>query len=495
MVAHDQILKNFRNLYHQLDKASKYQGADPIFKMTTNGSQALLELKIPSSEREFKDVVENLYILIYEGSGDGKRLPLKLDKKRTSYKLKQLRNHFIHDQEHGTPSEIRKKYKQIGDIYQELIGTRAPYKAEHWNYITIELLRRLNLFISHIIEKYPDLSDFYIDSSDEMIRRHFEHDITLFPDERVKYRTIKKSEDFHKLAAAPIFIPHFSWSSPPSFGPLDAAIHFSSKAYMANLENYEKFLKHVEKLWLKRLYYITRDTRDLFSWSISSEGKLIYGSGVPNLIEAIKNTDIGIVTIFLIGTYGEDYSKTFFIIISNYWKGRFFRDNYLDLYLSNMPLDFKWVEEINESVKLLSTNSEPAESYSLKSYIRHIWRSKKRYKIKDKLIGGIGRECIDDEREWDQFSGLILFNPFNEEDFELDHELSFNINTQFDRCPVNAFDEIVMSITNPPPSVDEIKSGEFIGFVNPTISHFIFDGYGHTIHALLFWGWSIARAK
>jgi len=484
------ILQEFIELYHQLDRISKYQGADPIFKITTRGSQALVELSIPASQREFKEFIDNLYILIYEGSSDGKRIPSMLDEKRMLLKIKLLRNHYFHDQELGTPSEIRRKHRQIGDIFQELIGTRAPFKPEHWSYLAAEIISNVNRFLTLTIEKYPDLNSYY-EPSEEKIQRFFESNITVFPDKKENFRSIDKKNEFHHLADAPIFIPHFSWSASPLFGPVNAAIHFSSKAYIADLKKYETFLKHIEKLWLNRLPYIARDTRRLFSWSISTHGKLKYGSGIENLLKAIKETEIGIITIFLIGTYGEDYSKTFFIIINNYWKGNFFRDNYLDLYLSNMPLDFKWVEQINESVKILSSNSEPAESYSLKIYAHHCWRSEKRYDIKDKIIGGLGRDGYEDDRDWDQFSGLIISNPFSEDEFVFDEESSFNVITELKKCPVNVFDEIVMSVTNHPPSVLEIRSGKFYGFVRPSIHHLIFDGYGHTIHALLYWGWSL----
>lgn len=483
-------LDKFRQLYYRIDKVSKYHGEDPIFKLTTKGSQSLTDLIIPYSEREFKEFIENLFVIVYEGSGSGKRLPLKLDQKRTLTKLKELRNHFVHDQEHGNPSEIRRKHKLIGNIFHEIIGTKAPSKDEHWSFASSEILKRINVFLSLIIENYSKLENYY-EKDESPIKHRHDPDITIFPEEKTNFRIMNKKNEFHGLADATIFIPHFSLSWVPQYGPINAAIHFLSSAYYVKMQDYKKFLNRIEKIWEKRIPYKARDTRDFFSWSISGDGKMKVGSGVNNLINAIESTDIGMITIFLIGAYGEDYSKTFFIIISNYWKYGIFRDNYLDIYLSNIPLDFKWIEEINESLKVLSPNCEIADSYSLKEYGYHFWRSEKKFEVSKNLIGGIGRDGFDEDREWDQFTGLILKNPFTEGDFTFDEESSFNLFDSFSMCPTDAFDELVMSVTNSPPTYDEIMSGKFIGFNRPHIQHFIFDGHGHTIHALLFWGWAI----
>jgi len=487
-------LASFRELFYQINQISQYSGKEPVFKITTKGSRALTELSIPKTERQFKEFIENLFIVLFEGSGYGKRLPLKLDPKKTIIKIKELRNHYIHDQEHGKKNEIRRKFKLIGDIFQGIIGTRAPVKEEDWISATIEILNDVNNFLLEIVENYDNLYD-YVD--DEELNKHiksfYEHDITIFPEEKVKFRTIEKSGPFSALADATIFIPHFSWRSPPQFGTTKAALHFSSKAFHAKLEDYKKFLNHVENLWKKKIPYVAREASELLPWSISCDEKLMYGSGIKNLIEAIKSIDIGIVTIFLIGTYGEDYSKTFFIIINNYWKYGIFRDNYFDIYLCNMPLNLKWIEEINDSIEILSTHNEKADSYSLKNYIYHFWRGERKDNIVKNLIGGIGRSGFDDEREYDQFDGLILENPFSENDFEFDKNSSWNTEDKKLECPSNSFKEIIMSITNHPPSIKEIKDGSFTGFVRPHIQHIIFDGYGHVIHALLFWGGALFK--
>ena len=59
------------------------------------------------------------------------------------------------------------------------------------------------------------------------------------------------------------------------------------------------------------------------------------------------------------------------------------------------------------------------------------------------------------------------------------------------KCPIDAFDKIVMSVTNTPPDVEEILSGKFYGVANPIFQEMIFDGYGHEIHAILVWGVSL----
>lgn len=53
-------------------------------------------------------------------------------------------------------------------------------------------------------------------------------------------------------------------------------------------------------------------------------------------------------------------------------------------------------------------------------------------------------------------------------------------------CPVEAFDIIVMSVTNSPPDYDDIISGRFKGVSRPIIDHQIMDGRGCEIHSILF---------
>jgi len=492
MSQEDEVIKEFRLLYFQLEENSRLKGTKPVFKITPKGSKALTELTIPFSERTFRELVENLHILINEGSGNRNRLPLKLDEKRVSQDVKLLRNYYVHDQSHGTPSEIRRKHKRIGELFFRLIGTNTPGDSDQWRSLGYEIFTRMNTFLKQLVKHYPNYDNYY-EGYTSKYEHHFEHDITLFPDERVPYYSIKKTGMLGILAEAPVFVPHLSLTPTPEFGyGTNHAIHFTSTAYNATIEQYEKFLDKIQSLWEKSIYNTARDTRTLYSWSISSDGEMKFGSGFPNLLKAIKNTDIGIVTIFLIGCYGEDYSKSFFVVISNYWKYDFFRDNQLDVYLSNMPLDFGWVEDLNESMKLLSDSADIAESYSLKPILSRRWISKKQgYDIQDKLIGGIGRDGYEDRRDWDRFVGLIMENPFTSDDFELEEHYSFD-NQRYPDCPIDCFDTIVMSVTNSPPEVEEILSKKFKGVFGPSIRHLILDGYGHEIHALLFWGGSIS---
>jgi hypothetical protein len=101
-------VKEFIDLYLQFDVISKYHEAETVFKLTRKVSKSLTELSISNSERNFKELIENLYILIYEGSGNGKRLPIKLDDKKTVQKIKLFRNHYVHDPDKGNQSEVRR---------------------------------------------------------------------------------------------------------------------------------------------------------------------------------------------------------------------------------------------------------------------------------------------------------------------------------------------------------------------------------------------------
>ena len=492
MSSEAELVSIFRQSYHQMIKNSNLSGLDPMFKPTQRSSIAITELEIPYSERTFIELIENLHLILNEGSGNGTRLPQKLDENRIAYKIRRLRNYYVHDPSHGTLTQERRKHKQAAATYKELIGTETPYSKEHWHDLGIQILDKTCNFLTILIERYPDYERQY-SITEPTFEPYYEHDITIFPEKRVPYLTIKKKAALSQLASAPIFVPHTSYMLTPEFGyDSNNAIHFSSSCYNASIKKYETFLNRIQELWEKNLEFVARDTRDLYPWSISSDGEMKFGSGFSNLVEAVNNTEKGVVSILLAGCFGEDYSKTFYIVISNYWKYDRFRDNQLDIYLSNIPLDYGWVCEFNDSMKILSESANVANSYSLKPIISRRWRSEKKFDLRGKIIGGLGRDGYKDKREWDTFNGIIMENPFSAEDFELEEHYSLYDQETFE-CPVEAFDTIVMSVTNSPPDVEEILSGRFVGVSRPMIDHIILDGGGHEIHAILFWGWSLTE--
>lgn len=484
----DDETKHLKSLYYTLDQASKIKGKQPFFKITSKGSRALTELIIPKNEDEFKNFISHLYIIFYEGSGDGRRIPPKTANRDVVSKIKAYRTYYFHDIEHGKEKDVKRKYQRIRQINVSLIGKEVPTQEEDWNTLGIKLVKELSSLLSNLGKEEPPTETL----AETLDTKEFSDDrITLFADKPVKFRKIAKYKEYSPLASAPIFLPTFHLTPPPRFGNTKSAIHVTSRSYGGSLKSFRKFMREIRRLWLGDVFGEALQIERLMPWSISNNDYMVYGSGVENLFAALRTYDFGVITMILQGYYGEDYSKSFFIIISSYRKGSVFRDNSIDFYLCNIPMNWDWINRINNSLDILSKMSIKATSYSLKPYYFYKWRSTSDISLKQ-VLGGIGRNGWGDEREYDVFEGLIVSREQAKATYALDKEDSW-IGDSKCPLPIDCLDEFVFSVTNRPPTQEEIKSGKLVGIRRPTVFMLVFDGYGHDIFALN--GWGVSKTK
>ena len=108
-----------------------------IFKPTNRALRAIYQLtnSVSRNEQSFGDVVDALYILIYEGSGSASRLTdLMTDAELTTvWWIKTLRTSMRHDVDHGDERKSRKKHSEIGEVYYALVGQMRPKLAADWS--------------------------------------------------------------------------------------------------------------------------------------------------------------------------------------------------------------------------------------------------------------------------------------------------------------------------------------------------------------------------
>ena len=103
------------------DKYSADHGKD-LFKMTNRTTAALLKLKRPRKEQpQFEDLIDDLYFLLYEGSGSGKRLG-NSPSEFVVTDIKFLRANTRHDLDHGKPSEVAKNRKKKAAVFKKYSG-------------------------------------------------------------------------------------------------------------------------------------------------------------------------------------------------------------------------------------------------------------------------------------------------------------------------------------------------------------------------------------
>lgn len=105
------------------EKAASAGGAD-VFKLTNRSLKAIKALGTAcQNEGDFGDLVDRLYFLVYEGSGDCKRLPSPPPGFAMDVKL--LRTHLRHDLDHGREAEAARKRKRAGAVFKQYTGKRA----------------------------------------------------------------------------------------------------------------------------------------------------------------------------------------------------------------------------------------------------------------------------------------------------------------------------------------------------------------------------------
>ena len=484
-------------VYSYLNEASRCAGRSPIFKSTSKIMLATHEIAIPKDKTGFENLVKNLFILFYEGSGYGKRLPLELDEDRIIQKIKELRNHFEHDREHGKDTDVKRKFERVGDIYAYFIGKRFPSSQEDWvdaGYVLIQKLVDLSGRILESLASVKKPAKVVKKTERRIIEEFFEHDITIFPDKKEKFRKVEIHGEFSHGGTCALFLPTFRFSPPAEFGNTHSAVYLTSEAPHADFEGFTRFLRMIEQKWNNGNNNAFVPASKLMPWSISGEDYMIYGSGSENLIEALKSSYEKVrasVSMVLQGIYGTDSTCTFFIVIGSDIKGGRFGYNFIDFYLSNIPIDWNWIKSINNCLDELSPITIKASNYTLKSYLYHVWEGAENIPLGKDIIGGIGRNGYKHEkRDWDTFDGLILNKEKLDIRFKLDKTSSWEFPYYRPKCPKDYLDEFVINVTNHPPDVGEIQTGKLVGINRPTIYLLGFEGKGWEIFAINVWGTS-----
>lgn len=139
---------------YDLNLESRREGKPNIFEPTNKLLYAcsLIPTNIATSDSSFSRIVDQLYFLLYEGSGDGKRLVQlrSADRLQALWHIKHLRRSARHDIDHGDKAEILRKRKETGQAFRDLIGEVVP-KAD------IEWCRAQQVLYSRVVEMLDEL--------------------------------------------------------------------------------------------------------------------------------------------------------------------------------------------------------------------------------------------------------------------------------------------------------------------------------------------------
>lgn len=125
-------------LVYMINDVSKKRSNLDVFTPTNKCIKACYKIPnvMATSEICFADIIDQLFFMLYEGSGGSSNrlvgLVGDINLLEPLWKVKALRLEFRHDIEHGHRNEIDKKYLNIGNTYRELIGYERPRSSRDW---------------------------------------------------------------------------------------------------------------------------------------------------------------------------------------------------------------------------------------------------------------------------------------------------------------------------------------------------------------------------
>jgi hypothetical protein len=150
-------------LYERCNEARRLAGEEPFFKPTTRGTVAAcwIGMIVADNRDKFDFLIDQLYMLIYEGAGGQKQKYLvehggvmERPECDAVWDIKQLRSkRSRHDIEHGSEGDIRKKYRELNEMYSRLGLSRFPQTPEEYAILQRAVLRNLRAFMTELAER------------------------------------------------------------------------------------------------------------------------------------------------------------------------------------------------------------------------------------------------------------------------------------------------------------------------------------------------------
>lgn len=155
------LAREAMELVFRINQAAQARGSSEIFKPTNRVLQVFQRLPWLDAHTEglFGDVVDDLYVLLYEGAGkDNLRFlrahggPLDPPACDVIFCIKHLRNKWLrHDPEHGGKKDIEKSYATLGGHLQRLGLSKLPRRAADYRLLQERLLREVVSFLERLL--------------------------------------------------------------------------------------------------------------------------------------------------------------------------------------------------------------------------------------------------------------------------------------------------------------------------------------------------------
>ena len=155
------LAREAMELVFRINQAAQARGSSEIIKPTNRVLQVFQRLPWLDAHTEglFGDVVDDLYVLLYEGAGkDNLRFlrahggPLDPPACDVIFCIKHLRNKWLrHDPEHGGKKDIEKSYAALGGHLQRLGLSKLPRRPAEYRLLQERLLREVVSFLEQLL--------------------------------------------------------------------------------------------------------------------------------------------------------------------------------------------------------------------------------------------------------------------------------------------------------------------------------------------------------
>lgn len=126
-----------RNHIYRLNKSYSTKHGEDMFKATNESTKSLATLEIPAIDKQkYGELIDSLYVLVYEGSGACKRLGEPVPEFAMDVKF--LRTALRHDVDHGDEKEIAKKMKRAGETFLKYSTKQTPEECGEEDLVAIQ---------------------------------------------------------------------------------------------------------------------------------------------------------------------------------------------------------------------------------------------------------------------------------------------------------------------------------------------------------------------
>jgi hypothetical protein len=140
-----------RALVYEVNREYSAANGEDLFKMTTKSSNAVHTLGVPCRDiATYGDLVDALYFIVYEGSGNCKRLPSPPPDFAMDVKF--LRADVRHDLDHGSEKDVAKRVTRNAVVFQNYSGKKTPEECgpDEFMSVQLKLLQALLSFLSSL---------------------------------------------------------------------------------------------------------------------------------------------------------------------------------------------------------------------------------------------------------------------------------------------------------------------------------------------------------